>query len=132
MTTLPFLLIIGMGNGCLPSRSPLSSCSGNFRGSFRTTAMATTIMRSQVWCWNVRTAQVPTLNLQNCATPELSSSRRYILKTLANLRCFVGGCHVLEFGYDGDESLWLGSGPEGSRRRALSTGPCSWRRKHVS
>ena len=40
---------------------------------------------------------------------------------------------MLEFGYDGDESLWLGSGPEGgSRRRALSTGPCSWRRKHVS
>ena len=52
--------------------------------------MAMTIMRSQVWCWNVRTAQVPTLNLQNCATPELSSSRRYILKALANLRCFVG------------------------------------------
>lgn len=84
ITTIPFVLIIGMGNGCLPSRSPLSSCSGSFLGGFRTTAMATTIMRSRVWRWNVRIAQVPTLNLQNCATPELSSSRRYILKALAN------------------------------------------------
>ncbi|KAG0575449.1 hypothetical protein M758_5G005700 [Ceratodon purpureus] len=76
MTTISSALIIGMGNGCCPSRSPISSCSGSFLGGFRTAAMATTIMRSRVWCWNVRTAQVPTLNLQNCATPELSSSRR--------------------------------------------------------
>ncbi|XP_024377060.1 FAD synthetase 2, chloroplastic [Physcomitrium patens] len=63
--------MIEMGNGCLPLRSSLLSC-----GSFETTTLATTVMRSRLWWWNVRIHQAPTLNLQNCATPELSNSRR--------------------------------------------------------
>lgn len=106
MSALPVVLIIGMGNGCLPSRSPLSCCSGSFPGSFRITAMATTIMRSRVWCWNGRTAQLPKLNLQNCATPELSSSRRYIPKTFVShysALCREGLSCALDLG----RWLWL-------------------------